>query len=150
MMNVLGLAYDQRYFHPVDAEDYFVFALLRDRDDRFLSGFHELSKRKSDVTVSRSFWRFTRTEDRIRALIDELEANLERSPYSFDPHDRSQWWFLTYDDGSMYRIDQFYDVANLKQVASGLRARSILPRLSTPSCLSMPRLNQSESSYTSL
>ena len=130
MMKVLGLSYERRYFHPVDPEDFFVFALLRDPVERFYTGFGELCKRQSSVTVSSGFWKYENDLDKLRALVDEMEASLGRNPCCFDPHIRPQVWCLSCDDGSPYRVDGYNNVASIDDAVFDLRSRGYLSRLS--------------------
>jgi hypothetical protein len=150
MMKVLGLSYERRYFHPVDPEDFFVFALLRDTVERFFSGFGELCKRQSSVTVNSGFWKYDNGRDKLRALVDEMEESLGRKPYCFDPHIRPQAWYLSYDDGSPYRVDRYYDVASIDDAISDLRSRGYLSRLSRSALFGAPRLNVGRSDVQSI
>ena len=150
MMKVLGFSYERRYLHPADPEDYFVFAILRDPVERFFSGFGELCKRQSGVTVHSDFWRYEDPRDKLRALVDEMEVAMVRNPYCFDPHIRPQVWYLSYDDGSPYRVDKFYDVADLNAAVSDLSSRGYLSRLSSDSHRALPRLNSGDSGVQAL
>jgi hypothetical protein len=150
MMKVLGLSYERRYFHPVDPEDFFVFALLRDPVERFFSGFGELCKRLSPVTVNSGFWKYGSDRDKLRALVDEMEASLGRNPYCFDPHIRPQAWYLSYDDGSPYRVDRYYDVASIDDAISYLRSRGYLSRFSRSTLFGALRLNVGRSDVQSI
>jgi hypothetical protein len=150
MMKVLDMSYERRYFHPADPEDFFVFTLLRDPVERFFSGFGELCRRQSLVTVNSGFWKYDDDRDKLRALVDEMEACMARNPYCFDPHIRPQEWYLSYDDGTPYRVDKFYEVANLKAAVADLRSRGYLSRFSPASLLGLPRLNVGDTGVQAL
>lgn len=141
MMRVLDMSYERRYFHPTDPEDFFVFTLLRDPVERFFSGFGELCRRQSPVTVNSGFWKYDDDRDKIRALVDEMEVDMARNPYCFDPHIRPQAWYLSYDDGTPYRIDKYYDVVRVDEAIADLRSRGYLPRFSRSALFGAPRLN---------
>lgn len=148
MMNILSMPYANRCFHPVEREDYFTFCIIRNPIDRFFSGFEELSKRKSRVTVNSDYWKYKDPCDQIRSLVDDMEIFMSKSPYYFDPHIRPQTWYLSYDDGSPYIIDKFYNIENLDSAILDLYSRGYLSHLNIP--ISIPKLNSGICCFRSL
>lgn len=139
IMSIIDMPYENRYFHPVEHKDYFTFAIIRNPIDRFFSGFEELCRRKSKITVNSIFWKYKNPHDKIRALVDDMEVFMSRNPYYFDPHIRPQTWYLSYDDGSPYMVNKFYNIENLDAAIVDLYNRGYLSHLTMP--ITVPRLN---------
>ena len=145
MMEILGLDYLQRFFHPLDTGNYFVFTMIRHPIERFFSGFNELCKREYAVTKKAAFYEQKTREDKARALIEELYLGLYKSPYHFDPHIRPQKWFLTYEDGQMYKLDKIYVLEKYAAALTDLKERGCV---ASEECLR--HLNKSKVSKISL
>ncbi len=98
----------------INSSEYFIFTIIRNPVDRFLSQYLEMIKRacgdnKIYGATQKPFFRIIDPKERFKSFIrTELkQGNL------FEPHLQRQTWFLTGDKNEYFKIDKYILMNNM-------------------------------------